>query len=154
MLSSWNKPWSLKGNGAPSHNHRGVPNTRTLIKQGVLFNPLPIWPLALNKRPFTESAEYHICLCIERQKCGEIKIGEIAHGWLGTRVKDGGRKGRQEDRETRETINGWKTEGNGQWKERMTQTSIIPFINFHPILPSKPLFPQTGGSGMAHGSSE
>lgn len=34
-----------------------------------------------------------------------------------------------------------KKEGNGQWKERMMQLSILPFINFHPILPSNPLLP-------------
>lgn len=64
---------------------------------------------------------------------------------MGRRVKAGDRK---------QQMDGKKREENGQSKERMTQTSILPFINFHPILPFNPLFPETRGNRTVGGSNK
>lgn len=136
LLSSWwtertsvtteHKEKALEGVGVPSCNHRGVPNTRTLINQRLLFNLPPCYP-EMKQTPFHSVSRV---LWLKWEKWVENRYRDRRQ--VGTRVKYGGRKGR--------LVDGKKKKWNEQWKERMTQLSILPFINFHPMLPSSPLF--------------
>lgn len=111
-VTTKHKEQALKGDGVPSCNHRGVPNTRTLINQRLSFNHPPpaivSWPLRLNKPPFMVSAGWHVSLWLKWQKWAntEIQTGKWA-------MQLGGHEGQRWWQE-RETVTGWKKEG--EWR--------------------------------------